>query len=533
MASSTRGRLVLAVVGTTGVGKSKLAVQLAQALGGQVLNTDSMQVYRGLDLATNKPSPAERALVPHHLFDFVDPAREYSVAEYARDAQLAIDAIHAQNQIPVLVGGTHYYMQSLLWNQSIIHTSPGSGPAIQDIPSASKSMHPSLPSILPPDTIASMASALSSTDPRTQPPQAIAAFQDSSVLFDLLARVDPGMAERWHPKDSRKIRRSIEVLYTTGKQHSQWLREQKTAGQQVDTQLRYRTLVFWLYAPIQSLYPRLDSRVDEMVNSGLFEEMQEMRAMMRAGQVAGVSSSSDGASGFTGVSLASGARDDLYKRGILQAIGFKEFHDYFSALEAASEESAGSKPTQQDIDRLRSQGLEDMKRGTRQYARRQITWIRNKLAPVCLAEHAKGHGAFYLIDAESLDEWDTRIRDVAVGLARRFMDTDEVGQRVVDPRGLSLAARDMISSIQESRSSGGMMPSTLESDEDGGNASDASRDEVDAGSDTGLWSKRTCPVCVDQKTGVPKVLNGRHEWEVHIKTRKHQSATRGRSWKQR
>ncbi|KAJ3146706.1 hypothetical protein HK101_002294, partial [Irineochytrium annulatum] len=111
---------VVVVVGTTGVGKSNLAIEIARSLNGEVINADSMQVYEGLDIVTNKVTDEERKGVVHHLLGFVDPAEEYSVGQFEKDALRTIADIHSRNKLPILVGGTHYYIQSLLWRNSLI-----------------------------------------------------------------------------------------------------------------------------------------------------------------------------------------------------------------------------------------------------------------------------------------------------------------------------------------------------------------------------------------------------------------------------
>ncbi|KAL2916537.1 tRNA dimethylallyltransferase, mitochondrial [Polyrhizophydium stewartii] len=552
---------VLAVVGTTGVGKSKLAVQLALALGGHVVNADSMQVYRGLDIATNKPSPDERAAVPHHLLDFVDPAREYSVSEFARDAQAAIDAIHAQHKIPVLVGGTHYYIQSLLWDEAIIATAPTA--RLSDQTPLRSLAHESVAA--DPELCEALVAALEETDPRLRSPSQIADFVRQPTLHNLLQRVDPAMAMRWHPNDGRKIRRSIEIFYTTGRPHSDWIRQQAQDSAARPTQLRYPTLVFWLYGDPKALYPRLDSRM------GLFDEMQQMRRQMLAGQVVGHAPASDAADSDAPASdqesQASGRGNNGYTRGVMQAIGFKEFDAYFTALESrAALECAAETPLQTDqpdthapqtqaalaaldrkIAQARATGIDDMKRATRQYARRQVTWIRNKLAPLCLAEHAAGTGAFYLLDATELDDWDSLIHDTAVHLAREFISSGGgggdggSGTAMQDPRELSETAREMLPPLGGGSFGGGGHDDGLGGGSFGGGGHDdglgsGRSDGEQAGDDatplnphsahkarTLMWEKKTCPVCVDPKTRRPRVLNGKHEWDLHVKTRGHRT----------
>ncbi|TPX66284.1 tRNA dimethylallyltransferase [Spizellomyces sp. 'palustris'] len=444
---------LLVVVGTTGVGKSQLGIELAKALNGEVVNADSMQVYKGLDITTNKATIQERDGIPHHLLDFVDPSREYSVSEFQRDALKVISQIHSRGHTPILVGGTNYYIQSLLWRESIIASASEPDLGAPDIPHASLATHPLLDR---------MARALDATDPKQRSMQQIAEFARTDELVELVSFVDPGMADRWHPNEDRKLRRSLQIFYTTGKPHSEWIAEQKAATR--DT-LRFKTCIFWLYADPPALYPRLDQRVDEMIKMGLFSELQDMRKKLVTGQVIGPLIKDHDPPSYN------------YTRGILQAIGFKEFDTYFCHLESQS--------TGVDIEMVCTQGIENMKRATRQYARRQVTWIKNKLAGKCLGVEGVG---FYLLDATSLDGWNQTIRNPAIQIAKDFLEN----KSTPDPYTLSPLASALLPKQQQEQQQPTKPP----------------------------WTKQTCPVCVD-RNGIPRVLNGRQEWEVHVQTRGH------------
>jgi tRNA dimethylallyltransferase len=272
----------------------------------------------------------------------------------------------ARNQTPLLVGGTNYYMQSLLWNESLIsidsmdtigldNKSYGQAHEKVEIPIAAK-----------------LKDILINTDPRFHDAPAIQDFCEKSNLHDLLATVDPTMSKKWHPSDYRKIRRSLEIYYTTGKTQSEWYSSQEKG------KLRFPIIMIWLYGSPEVLDQRLDDRVDEMIKRGLIEEIKEMRQLMRDDRVVGGEKY-----------LANGGG---YTRGILQAIGFKEFHDYFEAMENSSIPKS-------ELDRLFKIGVDDMKLATRQYARKQINWIKNKLGPLMVVEHEKQNAAFYVVDA--------------------------------------------------------------------------------------------------------------------------------------
>ncbi|KND04186.1 tRNA dimethylallyltransferase [Spizellomyces punctatus DAOM BR117] len=436
---------LLVVVGTTGVGKSQLGIELAKALNGEVVNADSMQVYKGLDIATNKATTEERDGIPHHLMDFVDPSREYSVSEFQRDALQVISQIHSRGHTPILVGGTNYYIQSLLWRESIIASASEPDLSAPDIRHESLASHP---------LADRMARALDATDPKRRSMKEIAEFVGTNELAELVSCVDPVMAERWHPNEDRKLRRSLQIFYTTGKPHSEWIAEQQASTK--DT-LRFKTCIFWLYADPPALYPRLDKRVDEMIKLGLFPELLDMRKKLVTGQVIGTPTQDHTPYNYT--------------RGILQAIGFKEFDTYFSHLESPGADT--------DVDSLCAQGIENMKRATRQYARRQVTWIKNKLATRCFGVEGV---EFFLLDASSLDGWNQTIRDPAIQIAKDFLEN----KPTPSPHTLTPLA------------------STL----------------LPTHSKTPQWKKQTCPVCVD-RDGKPRVLNGSLEWDVHVQTRGH------------
>ncbi|KAJ1330295.1 hypothetical protein BSLG_009431 [Batrachochytrium salamandrivorans] len=220
--------------------------------------------------------------------------------------------------------------------------------------------------------------------------------------------------------------------------------------------------------------------------------------------------SSDGEISDTGNDTT---KNSKYTRGIMQAIGFKEFDAYFGALESSG-------PVKQDVlDRAREVAVDDMKVATRRYARKQVTWIRNKLAPACLLEHSNGHGAFYMVDATSLEEWDMHVRNPAIQLVKSFIETGAT----VDPYTVSDAARHTLPSREIFDAGYNGSCSTKPSCAQADNPSDS---ELGPLSVT-RWGNRTCDVCTDASTGLPRVLHGEHEWKVHITTRGHRRRATG------
>ncbi|KAF0477809.1 tRNA isopentenyltransferase [Gigaspora margarita] len=310
---------VIAVVGTTGVGKSELGIQLAKALHGEVINGDSMQVYKGLDIITNKMPMEEREGIPHHLMDFLEPHQEYRVTEFTEDAIKIIKDIHSRDRVPIIVGGTHYYIQSLLWKNSLIKGYDG------DCDNDSED-----------DEILN---------------------SETDVLYKRLQEVDPIMANKWHWNDRRKIRRSLQIYLQTGKRHSDWIKEQHLPDEKASSLRFPLTCIFWLYADPKVLDQRLDKRVDNMIKMGLFEELKYLRNKVK-----------------NDISYGGSVN---YTRGIFQAIGYKEFEAYLNALEETPHLD------DKVIDAIKETSIEAMKSATRRYSRKQIRWIRNKLLLKC------------------------------------------------------------------------------------------------------------------------------------------------------
>lgn len=220
---------VLAVVGPTASGKTALGIALAQAYGGEIVSADSMQIYRGMDIATAKPTAEELAAVPHHLIGFLPPEQSFSVADYVEAARRVIGEIHSRGKLPVVVGGTGLYVTSLLEHVQFA-----------DMPRD--------------DTVRA---AL----------QAQAAREGTEVLYAELCRVDPESAACIHPNNIPRLVRAMEVYRLTGRPLSAFKAESRQEPSP------YRT--FWLglcYPDRQQLYDRINRRVDQMVQQGLIEE---------------------------------------------------------------------------------------------------------------------------------------------------------------------------------------------------------------------------------------------------------------------
>jgi tRNA dimethylallyltransferase len=229
---------VVAVVGATAAGKSDLAVALAGAIGGEVVNTDSMQLYRGMDIGTAKLAPAERRGVPHHLLDVWDVTVTASVAEYQRMARETMDGLLARGRTPVLVGGSGLYVRAAVDDLEF----PGTDPAVR----------------------ARLESEL--------------AERGSGVLHARLAAVDPAAAEAILPSNGRRIVRALEVVEITGRPFTANLPGHRAV---------YDVVQIGVRVPRPELDERIARRVDAMWRAGLVDEVRALEAVgLREGRTA-------------------------------------------------------------------------------------------------------------------------------------------------------------------------------------------------------------------------------------------------------
>lgn len=275
---------VLAIVGPTAVGKSAVAERVALALGGEIVNADSMQVYRGMDVGTAK-TPREARLVPHHCVDLVDPGTPYSAALYQRDARAAIERIRAAGHLPVLVGGTGLYVRAAL-DRFVFPEGEVAHPTRQALERLAEEIGP-------------------------------------GALHERLRAVDPAAAALIHPHNVRRVVRALEML-ASGTSYA----EQATGFAAREPYYEH-TFFVGLTMDRTELYRRIDERVDAMMASGLLDEVTRL--------------------------LSEGYRTALTSA---QAIGYKEL---LPVLDGTAE---------------LADAVERIKRATRRYAKRQLTWFR-------------------------------------------------------------------------------------------------------------------------------------------------------------
>ncbi|KAI0948415.1 hypothetical protein AcV7_009166 [Taiwanofungus camphoratus] len=476
-------RPLITICGTTGVGKSKLAIELALALsqstnnqrhgyrGARVINADAMQVYAGMDIITNKVPVEERCGVEHLLMGFKQPGEQYIVTQWVKDAMKAIDDTHRRNQVPIVVGGTSYWIQHLVFPHRLVSFDQLADEqrSTHELPPVSGELATSLAS-LPPELL-----DLFNTLPE-QSPSATRLPEMAASLYALLSALDPDVAQRWHWKDTRKVLRNLHIIRGSGRRSSEILAEQS----QVTVRPRYRTLCFWLFAKPEILKPRLDARVDQMVQQGLLSEIRALKEIPSKGIP--ISPSSHGSGSEEEHSEADSSNTD-YTLGIYQSIGYKEFHDYLN-LPAHSEEAFRA-------------SVESMKVATRQYARRQVMWIRNKMLPairaanaISQAEEGSNVVPMYLLDTTELGtSWDSGVRDVSKRITQDFLD----GNELPDPLTLSETAYEILGSVDKSIGS--------------------ARRQV------------ACPTCTTNKERPVMIEEGK-AWDVHTRTRSHRRLLR-------
>jgi len=220
---------LVAVVGPTGVGKSRLALYLAQALDGEIVSADSRQLYRYMDIGTAKPTPDELSLVPHHLIDIASPDEDFSLAHYQQLAYKTIEDINQRNKLAFLVGGSGLYVWSVLEGWQI----PAVAPDLE----------------------------------LRRRLEAKAAGGGEAGLYEELARLDPAAAQRIDPSNVRRIIRALEVHRRAETPISQ------IQGKKAPS---FNTLIIGLTTDRPELYRRIDLRVDEMIERGLVDEVRQL-----------------------------------------------------------------------------------------------------------------------------------------------------------------------------------------------------------------------------------------------------------------
>lgn len=285
--------VALAVVGPTASGKSAFAIELSRRLGGEIISMDSRQVYRGMDIGTAKPTREQRAAVPHHCLDLVDPDERFSAGMFARLARSWIEEVRERGRVPLLVGGTGFFLRAL------------TNPIFRE-PELDPHRRAGLRRVL-----------------ETKPPEELERW---------LSRLDPALAARFRGRGGgagrQRMVRGLEMALLTGRPLSWWQKHGLPEAPPVPL------LVFVLDPPRERLFAAIDARVDEMLHAGLVDEVRELIAC-----------------GY----------DERHPG--MNATGYIEL---LPVLRGEADLASAA-------DRIR--------RNTRAYARRQLTWLRHQLLP--------------------------------------------------------------------------------------------------------------------------------------------------------
>jgi tRNA dimethylallyltransferase len=277
--------LLIVIAGPTASGKTSLSIALSHSMDGEVIAMDSMQIYRHLDIGTAKPTIDEREGIAHHMLDVADPKDAFSVAEYVRQAKSCISSVHQRGKIPILTGGTGLYLKAMTTSMELGGTQ--GDPAIRE--------------------------RLSD----------IAKLENGSeILHDRLLAVDPSSANRLHRNDIRRIIRALEVYELTGKPIS-------CQQQEKQPESSYNLCILGLFLKRETLYKRIEDRVETMMHMGLAQEVESLLRM--------------------------GVSPDAQS---MQGLGYKELIPVVK-----NEQPLG-------------QAVDAIKLGTRHYAKRQMTWFK-------------------------------------------------------------------------------------------------------------------------------------------------------------
>ena len=274
---------IIVVAGPTAVGKTEYAIDIAREFDGEIVSCDSMQLYKYMDIGSAKPTPEERAAVPHHLVDMIDPAEDFSVVKYNKLAKSAIADIISRGKTPIIAGGTGLYLNSLLYDMDFGISGSDEGFRLEMTKLAEE--------------------------------------KGPEHLHDMLKEKDPDAAERLHPNNIKRVIRALEACEKGGSINDFNNVTERTKD--------YDQLLIGLSRDRQNLYDRINLRVDKLIEAGLLDEVKMLMDM-----------------GFTA--------DDIAMKGI----GYKEIIDYYNGVYTLEE------------------AIDTVKKNTRHYAKRQMTWFR-------------------------------------------------------------------------------------------------------------------------------------------------------------
>lgn len=277
---------LIILTGPTAVGKTHLSIALAKAVGGEIISADSMQVYKHMDIGSAKIMPQEMDGVRHYLVDELEPFEEFHVVRFQEMARAAMKEIRSRGHIPILVGGTGFYIQAVV--RDIDFTENEASPYRAEL-------------------------------------EALAEEKGSTWLHEELRKVDPESAEAIHENNVKRVIRALEFYRLTGKRISEHNEEQR------ERQSPYRFAYFVLNDEREHLYQRIEQRIDQMLEQGLVDEVKKLKSM--------------------------GCHQNMVS---MKGLGYKEILDYLDGITTLPE------------------AVEILKRDTRHFAKRQITWFKRE-----------------------------------------------------------------------------------------------------------------------------------------------------------
>lgn len=291
---------LVVLTGPTAVGKTKASIALAKAIGGEIISADSMQVYKYMDIGSAKIRPEEMEGIPHYLIDELMPSEEFNVVRFQKMARQAAECIYEKGRIPIVVGGTGFYIQALLYDIDFTETEAG-------------------------------------TDIRNR----LAGYAQrygADKLHERLAEVDEASAAKIHPNNVKRVIRALEYYEQTGKRISEHNERERMK------ESPYSAVYFVLTDDRETLYDRINRRVDKMMEDGLVGEVRRLRQM-----------------GYTKELVS------------MQGLGYKEILDYLDGSCTLEE------------------AVYTIKRDTRHFAKRQITWFKRERDVIWIDKGAYGH----------------------------------------------------------------------------------------------------------------------------------------------
>lgn len=306
MKEINKPKLVI-LTGPTAVGKSELSIALAKQIGGEIISADSMQVYRHMDIGSAKIMPEQMDGIIHHLIDVLDPTEEFNVVSFQQLARKALSGIYEREHIPIVVGGTGFYIQALLYD--IDFTENDEDTALR--------MHL----------------------------EKIASTEGPEKLYERLKGIDPESCESIHAHNIKRVIRAIEFYEKTGMKISEHNKQQRARTSP------YHFAYFVLNDNRDRLYGRIEARVDLMIEKGLIEEVSAL--------------------------AAEGCTRDMVS---MQGLGYKEILDYLDGKVSLEE------------------AVYTLKRDTRHFAKRQLTWFRRERDVLWIDKPEYGYDEEHILD---------------------------------------------------------------------------------------------------------------------------------------